>query len=282
MSLDTAETTAIKSPGCGPARAEKAGAMGGFGEKLTRERELRGVSLREIAEGTKISIRFLQALEEDKVEALPGGLFPRAFVKQYALFLGLDADRAVADFVAAHGDLAPERKLVAPPPVERRSPVSLGHLFLGAVAVVAIALTLRRGGPSAQRPQPSPTPLAAPVVLPTDRVLPGAALAPASAGDGLVLTLTAQADCWVEVRADGATVVNRVLAQGESQTFEARGELVLSVGNAGGVSIKVNDKPALPLGRSGEVRKNIVITRRNLPDLVGGQSGAATTDGRSG
>jgi hypothetical protein len=76
--------------------------------------------------------------------------------------------------------------------------------------------------------------------------------------------------------------VNRVLAQGESQTFEAHGELVLSVGNAGGVSIKVNDRPAMPLGRSGEVRKNIVITRRNLPDIVGGQSSAATTDGRSG
>ena len=258
--------------------------MGGFGEKLSRERELRGVSLREIADGTKIGIRFLQALEEDRVEALPGGLFPRAFVRQYALFLGLDADRAVADFVSAHGELAPERKLVAPPHIDRRSPVSLGHVFLGVVAVVAVALTLRRGGAPAQRPQPSATPLASPVVLPTDRVLPAPPLSPASAaaGNGLVLTLTAQADCWVEVRADGATMINRVLAQGESQTFEARGELVLSVGNAGGVSIKVNDRPALPLGRSGEVRKNIVITRQNLPDLVGGQAGAASTDGRSG
>jgi hypothetical protein len=96
-----------------------------------------------------------------------------------------------------------------------------------------------------------------------------------------VLTLTAEADCWVEVRADGATVVNRVLAQGESQTFEARGELVLSVGNAGGVSIRVNDRQALPLGRSGEVRKNIVITKQNLPDIVG-QEDAASPDGRSG
>jgi cytoskeletal protein RodZ len=254
--------------------------MGGFGEKLQRERELRGVSLREIADGTKISIRFLQALEEDRVAALPGGLFPRAFVKQYALFLGLDADRTVADFVASHGELAPERKPVAPPPV-RRSPLSLGHLFLGAVAVVAVALTLRRGGDAGARPQPSPTPLAAPVVLPTDRLYPAPPMLPAAASDSLVLTITAQADCWVEVRADGATVVNRVLAQGESQTFEARGELVLSVGNAGGLSIKVNDRPALPLGRSGEVRKNIVITRQNLPDIVG-QEDAAATDGRSG
>ena len=256
--------------------------MGGFAEKLRREREMRGVSLREIADGTKISIRFLQALEEDRVEALPGGLFPRAFVKQYALFLGLDPDKTVADFVATHGDLAPpERKPATVPLHPRRSRLSLGHLFLGAVAVIAVVLTLRRGGDSSAPPQPSPTPLAAPVVLPTDRVYPASSLVPAAAGNGLVLTLTAQADCWVEVRADGATLVNRVLAQGESQTFEARGELVLSVGNAGGVSIRVNDRQALPLGRSGEVRKNIVITKQNLPDIVG-QEDAASPDGRSG
>ena len=253
--------------------------MGGFGEKLRRERELRGVSLREIADGTKISLRFLQALEDERVETLPGGLFPRAFVKQYATFLGLDADRTVADFVATHGEFAPERKPVAPPP-PRKPMLSLGHLFLGAVAVIAVALTLRRGGETA-RPQPTPTPLAAPVVLPTDRVYPAPAFVKASSGNSLVLTLTAQADCWVEVRADGATVVNRVLAQGESQTFEAHGELVLSVGNAGGLSIRVNDKQALPLGRSGEVRKNIVITKQNLPDIVG-QEDAAAPDGRSG
>jgi cytoskeletal protein RodZ len=253
--------------------------MGAFGEKLRRERELRGVSLREIADGTKISVRFLQALEEDRIEALPGGLFPRAFVKQYALFLGLDVERLVAEFVEAHGPLAPERRPVAPMP-KPRSRVSLGHVFLGAVALLAVALTLRRGGPQ-PAPQPTPTPVAAPVVLPTDRVFPPPALASEPARDSLVLTMTAQADCWVEVRADGATLVNRVLAQGESQTFEARGEIVLSVGNAGGLSIKVNDKPALPLGRSGEVRKNIVITRQNLPDLVG-QDEAASPDGRSG
>jgi cytoskeleton protein RodZ len=255
--------------------------MGSVGEKLKRERELRGVSLREIADGTKISLRFLQALEEDRVEALPGGLFPRAFVKQYALFLGLDVERTVADFVAAHGQPPPERK---PDPMPTRRPaLSLGHVFLAAVAVLALALTLRRpASEKGPRGEPTPTPVAvAPAVLPTDRVYPSPALAPEAASDSLVLTMTAQADCWVEVRADGETLVNRVLAQGESQTFEAQGEIVLSVGNAGGLSIRVNDRPALPLGRSGEVRKNIVITRQNLPEIVG-QEDAASPDGRSG
>jgi cytoskeletal protein RodZ len=253
--------------------------MGAFGEKLRREREMRGVSLREIANGTKISLRFLQALEEDRIDALPGGLFPRAFAKQYALFLGLDVERTVADFVEAHGEIAPERR-PAPPPARRQS-FQLGHVFLAGVAVLAVALTLRRGGRPEARPEPSATPPTAPVVLATDRVYPSPTRAPeADGGDSLVLTMTAQADCWVEVRADGETLVNRVLAQGESQTFEARGEIVLSVGNAGGLAIKVNDRPALPLGRSGEVRKNIVITRQNLPDIVG-QKDAAAPDGRS-
>jgi cytoskeletal protein RodZ len=255
--------------------------MGSFGENLRRERELRGVGLHEIAEGTKISVRFLRALEEDRIDMLPGGLFPRAFVKQYALFLGLDVEKAVAEFVAAHWEAPPERR--APPATVRRLPVSVGHVFLAVVAILAVALTLRRGG-DAKRAQPEPaTPAAAaPVVLPTDRVYPPPSPVPAPAArDSLVLTMTAQQDCWVEVRADGETVVNRVLAQGESQTFEAQGEIVLSVGNAGGLSIRVNDRPALPLGRSGEVRKNIVITRQNLPSLVQ-QDGAAEPDGHSG
>lgn len=257
--------------------------MGSFGEMLRGEREVRGVSIREIAEGTKISVRFLKALEEDRLEVLPGGLFPRAFVRQYAAFLGLDVDKTVAQYVAAHGEAPAERRPLAPS--TRRRTVSPGHVFLAAVAIVAVVLVLRRGGdtgrPAASEATPLPVP-AAPAVLPTDRVYPAPAPAePASAADSLVLTMTAQQDCWVEVRADGETVVNRILAQGESQTLEAQGEIVLSVGNAGGLSIRVNDRPTLPLGRSGEVRKNIVITRQNLPSLVEPDAGAKP-DGQSG
>lgn len=260
--------------------------MASFGEKLRREREMRGVSLREIADATKISGRFLQALEEGRTDVLPGGLFPRAFVRQYASFLGLDAEKTVADFLSSQGET------VAPP--ERRAPVlatprwrvSPGQLLLGVLALVVAVAFLRRpaGEPSrAARMEPTPTPVAAgPAVLPTDRVYPSPALVPAtSSGDALVVTLTAQQECWVEVRADGQTVVSRVLSEGESQTLEARGEIVLSVGNAGGLQLRVNDRPALPLGRSGEVRKNIVITRQNLPSLVD-PAPASPTDGQSG
>jgi cytoskeletal protein RodZ len=259
--------------------------MASFGEKLRHEREMRGVSLREIADGTKISVRFLRALEEDRIDILPGGLFPRAFVKQYATFLGLDVEALVADFTQTHGEPQVERRAVTP--VESRRPaITGGQALLAAAAVVVVVLALRRTGPEAdRRPRPSPAAAAvaaATAVLPTDRVYPSPTGLPAAGSQsGLVLSLTAQQDCWVEVRADGATVMNRVLAEGDTETLEAQGEIVLSVGNAGGLRVRVNDRPALPLGRSGEVRKNIVITRQNLPSLVD-QDQAASTDGNSG
>jgi cytoskeleton protein RodZ len=259
--------------------------MASFGEKLRHEREMRGITLREIADATKISSRSLQALEEDRLDVLPGGLFPRAFVRQYANFLGLDTEALLEQFVAAHGEVVVERR--PPPPPERRRPrITAGHLMLAGIGLLLVILSLRR---SSLAPEPrtrpeSPAVAAAPAVLPTDRVFPAPSLARdavASAGDALVLTMTAQQECWVEVRTDGTTVVNRVLAEGESQTLEARGEIVLSVGNAGALRIRLNNRPALPLGRSGEVRKNIVITRQSLPSLVD-QGRPAVNDGQSG
>lgn len=78
--------------------------MGSFGDKLKRERELRGVTLEEIAKATKIGTRALHALEEEHFEQLPGGIFNKGFVRAYAKFLGLDEEQMVADFMAAQGD----------------------------------------------------------------------------------------------------------------------------------------------------------------------------------
>jgi cytoskeletal protein RodZ len=78
--------------------------VGTFGDKLKRERELRGVTLEEIAEATKIGTRSLKALEDEHFDQLPGGIFNKGFVRAYAKFLGLDEEQAVSDFVAAQGE----------------------------------------------------------------------------------------------------------------------------------------------------------------------------------
>jgi cytoskeleton protein RodZ len=69
-----------------------------FGEHLRREREMRGVSLDEIAAATRISTRFLEALETEKWDQLPGGAFNRGFIRSIARFLGIDEDGLVAEY----------------------------------------------------------------------------------------------------------------------------------------------------------------------------------------
>ena len=78
--------------------------MGKFGDKLKREREMRGVTLDEIAEATKIGTRSLRALEEERFDQLPGGIFNKGFVRSYARFLGLDEEQAVSDYLAAQAE----------------------------------------------------------------------------------------------------------------------------------------------------------------------------------
>lgn len=85
--------------------------MGTFGDRLRREREMRGITLDEITESTKISRRHLEALEGEHFDQLPGGVFNKGFVRAYARFLGIDEDRAVADYSAASNEQPePENK----------------------------------------------------------------------------------------------------------------------------------------------------------------------------
>ena len=71
----------------------------GFGGRLRDARERRGVSLRQIANSTKISVGVLEALERNDISKLPGGIFGRAFVRSYAIEVGLDPEATIQDFI---------------------------------------------------------------------------------------------------------------------------------------------------------------------------------------
>src|SRR5437870_11259015 len=91
--------------------------MTDFGAQLKQAREQRGISLRQIATATKISMAALEALERNDFSHLPGGIFSRAFVRAYALEVGLDPELTVQDFLVEYeqNDLGAAEK--APPEV---------------------------------------------------------------------------------------------------------------------------------------------------------------------
>jgi len=97
--------------------------MGSFGDRLRKEREQRGITLDDISLNTKIGTRLLRALEEEKFDQLPGGIFNKGFVRAYARHLGIDEDQAVADYMSTVD--ANQNETIAgepahPQPVERQ------------------------------------------------------------------------------------------------------------------------------------------------------------------
>src|SRR5574341_1127422 len=93
--------------------------MAGFGENLRREREARGVTLDDISEATKISVRLLRAIENEEFDRLPGGVFNINFVRQFARHLGLEEEKVVSEF----------RRITTPPadPATPQRPVLPGE-----------------------------------------------------------------------------------------------------------------------------------------------------------
>ncbi len=75
--------------------------MANFGEALRKERESRGIALDAVSGATKISLRHLNAVESDRFEQLPGGLFNKNIVRNYARTLGLDENEWVDRFMTA-------------------------------------------------------------------------------------------------------------------------------------------------------------------------------------
>ncbi len=157
--------------------------MTDFGGKLRQARERRGISLRQIAASTKISVAALEALERNDVSRLPGGIFSRAFVRSYAVEVGLDPDETVREFLERfHGESQPAAAPAVPVPEQesnfesqqRMAGVVLKLVLISVpIAGVILYFTLR------QRPEEpaAPEPVAA---VEPERAPAPAAAAPAN------------------------------------------------------------------------------------------------------
>jgi len=116
----------------------------------------------------------------------------------------------------------------------------------------------------------TPQPLSAGAVPPEPAAAPQVAAPPPVsdiAPGTLRLEFTAEQECWVSVRMDGTSSRSILLRQGETQTYDAKESFFVILGNAGGVSLKINGKPARALGAPGEVIR-MLIDEKNIVDLL--------------
>jgi cytoskeleton protein RodZ len=262
--------------------------MADFGSSFKTARESMGLPLDQIATETRISTRFLEAIENEDFQVLPGGIFSRGFIRTYAERLGLDSEKAVAEYerISSYNEAAVMEGLrVSSPPPEKSNrilyPIAIGALVL---LVIIYYIATRESpvfvtaSPPAAAPatSPAPEPVAAPPISPPTTEVPAATTetAPvvppaAPVKDVLTLNLEVTETTWVKISADGTDVVaGEILQPGTTRRYTAQSSIGVVVGNAGGLTIKVNNKPLRALGKSGQVR-SITITPENLKDLIG-------------
>jgi cytoskeleton protein RodZ len=254
---------------------------GDFGGTLRAARESGGLSLRQIANATKISIISLEALERNDIAKLPGGIFTRAFVRSYALEVGLDPETAIQEFMRQF----PHDSVTVGHPTtsriedheavesDRRTAFTFVRLVAISLPIAAVLLYFgtagRRTSPRVERqPEAAAAPQeSAPATSPLDAAV-GAARADAREAlaipaDRLMVQVSAARRSWVSAIVDGRRVVQREFQPGDGQTFEVHNEIVLTTGDAGAVAVAFNGTPTKPLGKNGQM----VTTRVNLTNF---------------
>ena len=244
-----------------------------FGSWLRQQREIRGISLREIANVSKISIRYLEALEASRFNVLPAAVFAKGFLRQYASYVGLDPDEVVNFYLVAQKEAEPEEDLVSPSSSRMHSSTHWAYgLFLTVGIVLLFGLAALVGFVAERRsPEAEPPPTAAPVFAPP----PPQLVVEESRRAPLVVTLDFVQDCWVEALVDGENRVSELRVQGESLQLDAEETITLTLGNAPGVRIEVNgeDYP-IPADR-GRVVSDLEISLESLRRLSGAPEVAA-------
>ena len=246
--------------------------MSDFGGSLRQAREARGISLRQIAATTKISVGALEALERNDVSKLPGGIFSRAFVRSYAAEVGLDPERTVREFLDRFDiEPSPEPQVhVAVSEVEqsleqRRRMAVLAVQAVLVLVVVAGLVTYFVIKSRAAAAETAPTP---PIAEVSAAPLPAAPAVTATAGITpqaveMRLELHPSGSCWVKLVVDGQTVLARVMEAGERETVIVRDTAVVDIGNAGLFAFSIDGRPGKPVGTRGQVT-SIRLTRATV------------------
>jgi cytoskeleton protein RodZ len=254
----------------------------GIGAKLRQERVGKGLAIDDISRDTRIAPRFLEAIETDDYSSLPGLVFTRNFVRQYALRLQLDPDPLLAELPKLDESTAP---LPNPPPRPRSSyhrdrqihSLVSSIVWLTVLGVAATAVYMRFGHsgrtsaiqtrtaqaaavpPAVTNPVPQST-----AAVPTnaaDGTAPQAQLssttsqAPSSSTAPVQVSLRAHDQAtWIQVSADGKITFTGTLKPNETKEVSAIDQVKVLTGNAGALTISLNGKTLESIGPLGQPR----------------------------
>jgi cytoskeletal protein RodZ len=267
--------------------------MSNFGASFRKARESAGLPLDRIASETRISTRFLLAIESEDFHLLPGGVFNRGFVRAYAAHLGMDPDQAVSEYsrISAGSDEVLDSLRDGELASARRAQRSL-YPIIGIILLLLIGVYyfVTRGAaskavetspptvqqtvaPAAVEPTPAAVESPIPTALPASptaapEAKPAATSASPFASAPLVLEVDIKELTWIRIATDGAVALNDSVAPGTVRRFLAERSIDVTLGNAGGANMKINGRDMGQLGARGQVRQ-FKITPQNASQIQG-------------
>lgn len=246
--------------------------MAPIGIELKRERELRGITLEEISDVTKINIRYLRDLEEDRLDNLPGSFFIKGIIRSFAKYIGLDENTILNSYYESELLREQEKKeqekesqktqYILPIKVKRILYSIL--LFLALMAVLTFIWIVFFQKNQEQKVEETQS------VITIQETAPGPPQETPILEEEkeLILDLTFIMETWIQIYVDGELVIEGLKLEGEKVQVIAKKELIIHTGNAGGISFTLNNKIGKSLGEPGEVVKDIRITLENMEAFI--------------
>ena len=223
-----------------------------IGATLREARVRKRLTLQQVEDDTKIRVKYLQAMENEEFDALPGTTYAKGFLRGYSTYLGLDPEIILDEYRSRYrppADKGPFSGSSALRPRQHRRRSGLAFVAVVAVLILALIYVVGLRGShgnsgakvnaSALSTSPSPS------VTHSSSSSPSASHTPA-AGQS-VISIVANAACYVEVRrggAGGTPIFQQTMAKGANKSWSLKGVVAIVVGgNPTNLTLTVNDKP---------------------------------------
>ncbi len=238
--------------------------MGEIGATLKKAREGKGLSFEEVYAKTRIHPRVLEALEEGRSEFSLSRTHVKGFLRNYAAFLGLDAETLVREYLQG----IPPNQVLADfayrfEPSEEEEGKKLPSWTRKVLAAIVLLGVLTAAGHGLSKINWSGKdffgrypPAARDGFQTFDRQIPGK--------DPLQLKISAKVNAWIVVKADDRLVYQGLMTAGQQESWSAQKNFALSLGDGGTVLLELNRRRLGVPGEKGKALEGLVITHEGI------------------
>ena len=237
-----------------------------IGAKLKKARVDKGISLEEAHKSTKILPNVLEALEQDKLEHIFGKAYVRAFIKNYAGYLGLNAKEILHEYLSKRPPESPAKPVLEQKLLLQKSNRKFSHIIIVVFAFISWLFVL--SFTTVKFVQHYKRPIAAKVPeskeeLPKAPAVIKSGLIPIPKQRTLTLSVATSKDAWLKVIRDGELAFHGILPKKSKETWQADKEMILSeIGKPEALSLNINGKD-IDFSQQ-RLGRNILITHEGV------------------